>query len=203
MSKPPHDVDTPLVTMLLVCKQLNEEGLNTFYKTNIFSFEDPTSFHIFVSRLSSTRSSLLRKIELIAQDDNDALGTLIARRTLAAPPYFWRLGGNDMNAVTKLASVTHIEIVLSVMNLHSRGINWDLARPHKVSHINRWLRYVFGGLRALRSIRQMEVYLECPDKEPYLTKRNRWSDVDLDRATVDSIIDEFKREVLSHTGDLT
>lgn len=74
--------------MLLVCKQLSAEGLNTFYKTNIFSFEGPTSFHIFVSRLSPTSSSLLRRIELIAADDNQALGTLIARGNLAAPPYF-------------------------------------------------------------------------------------------------------------------
>ena len=205
IAKPPHDMDNRLVTMLLVCKQLSAEGLNTFYKTNIFSFEGPTSFHIFLSRLSSTESSLLRRIELIAEDDNKALGSLIASGTLAAPPYFWGLGGNDLNVLAKLASVIHVKLAVDIKGLRSRGADWDFVRAHRVSHVNRWLRYVFGGLRAVRSIRRLEIDIHCRQgcDSVLFTGENRRGDDRLDQATLDSIIDEFKREVLDGEGGLT
>lgn len=203
LAEPPHDADNRLVIMLLVCKQLSAEGLNTFYKTNIFSFEGPTSFHIFISRLSSTRSSLLRRIELIAEDDNKALGCLIARGTLAAPPYFWRLGGNDLKVLAKLASVTHIKIRVSVNGWCSAGTVWDFGRAQRASHTNRWLRYVFGGLRAVPSIRQLEIDIACRDNCPLFTRTEWLSYTEMIQATLSSIIDEFKREVLNNAGGLT
>ena len=191
--------------MLLVCKQLSAEGLITFYRTNVFSFAGPTSFHIFISRLSSTRSSLLRSIELTAEDDDQTLGSLIARGALAAPPCFWTLGGNDMNVLTKLASVTHIKIDVSVKGWFRPGSVWEFGRGRRVSHLNRWLRYVYGGLRAMR-IRRLEIDIACQDNCSSFKRRNRESFNEfgeIDQATLSSIIDEFKREVLSNAGGLT
>ena len=205
-AKFPDDVDNRLVTMLLVCKQLSAEGLSTFYRTNIFSFAGPTSFHIFISRLSSTKSSLLRSIELIAVDDNQALGSLIAEEYLAAPPCFWTLGESDMNVLSKLASVTHINIDVSVKGWFRPGAVWDFGRARRVSHMNRWLRYVFGGLRALRSIRRLDIDIACQDNCSSFKRGMRESFDefgDMDQATLSSIIDDFKREVLSNAGGLT
>lgn len=199
----PQSLDASLTSILTVCKQLNKEGLEIFYKTNTFSFQDPSSFNIFTSRLSSTRASLLRKTEFFAQDDNETLGSLIKRGPLAAPPYFWRLGVNDLTVSSKLTNITNVVIFMWSKALCTWGVDWDFVRAHRVSHIHRWLRYVFGGLCAMGSIRRMQIWMLCREERTYFTREHRWGNDKLGPATLNNIEEEFTKKVLDNEGGST
>ena len=52
------------ISVLAVCRSLYEEGLNTLWQSNTFSFDDPESFKAFVASMNLAQKSKFRKLHI-------------------------------------------------------------------------------------------------------------------------------------------
>ena len=138
----------------MICKQLREEALDAFYKSNTFSFGNAIWFNLFASRITNARALLLRKVEFYSGVEWCSGGWA----TWKWDPSYSSLDFQPNGALSKLANLRKIHIEVCDSEPDDRD-DWDreILKLEKETLMEKRLQREFGSLGQLKRIESVTV----------------------------------------------
>lgn len=141
------------VSSLMICKQLREEALDTFHKTNTFSFGNAIWFNLFASRITNARALLLRKAEFYSDVEWCSGGWA----TWKWDASYSSLDLQPNNALSKFANLRKIHIEACDSEADDYGWYWEFVKSEREAMMEERLQREFGSLSQLKRIESITV----------------------------------------------